>query len=57
MYVYVSYPHANVPPNCNLSLHTIAEPRHPVYKHGKKHQLLYISGETSCSELLRLLTG
>ena len=57
IYVYVTYPHGNVPQSCNLSLHTIPEPRHPIYKHGKKHKLLYISAETTCSELLRLLTG
>lgn len=40
-----------------LSSSTIAEPRHPAFNHGKKHKLLYISAETTCSELIRLLTG
>ena len=40
-----------------LSCMTIAEPRHPAYNHGKKHKLLYVSAESSCAELTRLLTG
>ena len=30
---------------------------HPAYGHGKKHQLLYISAETTCAELIRLING
>ena len=30
---------------------------HPAYGHGKKHQLLYISAETTCAELVRLING
>lgn len=40
-----------------LSSATIVEPRHPAYKHGKKHKLVYLNAETSCHELVRLLTG
>ena len=39
-----------------LSSATIVEPRHPAYNHGKKHKLVYINAETSCHELVRLLT-
>jgi hypothetical protein len=41
----------------SLSSMTIAEPRHPAFNHGKKHKLLYISAETTCSDFIRLLTG
>ena len=57
VYVYVTYPNGNMPSSPNLSAYLIPEPRHPTYKHGKKHKLLYISAETTCGELLRLLTG
>ena len=57
IYVYVTYPNGNIACSPNLSSCSIPEPRHPIYKHGKKHKLLYISAETTCTELLRLLTG
>ena len=58
VYVYVTQPSGAATPTWTSVPAALAvpEPRHPVYRHGPKHQLLYVSGESTCADLIQLLT-